>query len=256
MATNKVKLWGTILRGVAVLLLLLGFLFLLIEGTVETKESVWAISVSNGERVDLDSEYSYGSENFFGRMRRLEYIGFSVLLEKIAIAAFALGLCYMVASIFVKFLKKIYFCAIPLSVVGLLIAILIENDTLYSVPNLSDSLGHVYGYNVFSNTTIEFDLVLIPSIVCVFLAFALMLAASVLEMVAKKRLGSERCDQNITVAPVNEANGLEVVEKATTVQNCETTVLAEDLKKFKDLLDAGIITQEEFEAKKKQILGL
>lgn len=28
-----------------------------------------------------------------------------------------------------------------------------------------------------------------------------------------------------------------------------------DLKKFKELLDAGIITQEEFEAKKKQILG-
>ena len=31
---------------------------------------------------------------------------------------------------------------------------------------------------------------------------------------------------------------------------------AEELKKFKDLLDAGIITQEEFEAKKKQLLGI
>ena len=31
---------------------------------------------------------------------------------------------------------------------------------------------------------------------------------------------------------------------------------AEELKKYKDLLDAGIITQEEFEAKKKQLLGL
>ena len=31
---------------------------------------------------------------------------------------------------------------------------------------------------------------------------------------------------------------------------------AEELKKFKDLLDAGIITQEEFDAKKKQLLGL
>ncbi len=30
----------------------------------------------------------------------------------------------------------------------------------------------------------------------------------------------------------------------------------EDLKKYKDLLDCGIITQEEFDAKKKQILGL
>ncbi len=30
----------------------------------------------------------------------------------------------------------------------------------------------------------------------------------------------------------------------------------DDLKKLKDLLDNGIITQEEFETKKKQILGL
>lgn len=31
---------------------------------------------------------------------------------------------------------------------------------------------------------------------------------------------------------------------------------ADELKKYKDLLDSGIITQEEFDAKKKQILGL
>lgn len=31
---------------------------------------------------------------------------------------------------------------------------------------------------------------------------------------------------------------------------------ADELKKFKDLLDSGIITKEEFDAKKKQLLGL
>jgi len=31
---------------------------------------------------------------------------------------------------------------------------------------------------------------------------------------------------------------------------------AEELKKFKELLDCGVITQEEFDAKKKQLLGL
>ena len=31
---------------------------------------------------------------------------------------------------------------------------------------------------------------------------------------------------------------------------------ADELKKFKELLDVGIISQEEFEAKKKQLLGL
>lgn len=34
------------------------------------------------------------------------------------------------------------------------------------------------------------------------------------------------------------------------------TNTADELKKFKELLDAGIITQEEFDAKKKQLLGL
>lgn len=31
---------------------------------------------------------------------------------------------------------------------------------------------------------------------------------------------------------------------------------ADEIKKFKELLDMGIITQEEFDAKKKQLLGL
>ncbi|MBR5012842.1 MAG: SHOCT domain-containing protein [Clostridia bacterium] len=31
---------------------------------------------------------------------------------------------------------------------------------------------------------------------------------------------------------------------------------ADELKKFKELLDMGVITQEEFDQKKKQLLGL
>jgi len=31
---------------------------------------------------------------------------------------------------------------------------------------------------------------------------------------------------------------------------------ADELLKFKDLLDSGVLTQEEFEAKKRQLLGL
>ena len=36
----------------------------------------------------------------------------------------------------------------------------------------------------------------------------------------------------------------------------EAAVLRDELKKYKELLDNGIITQEEFDAKKKQLLGL
>ena len=40
------------------------------------------------------------------------------------------------------------------------------------------------------------------------------------------------------------------------VNNIQETSNADELKKFKELLDSGIITQEEFDAKKKQLLGL
>lgn len=46
-------------------------------------------------------------------------------------------------------------------------------------------------------------------------------------------------------------------KKAETIQETKPkTDNADELKKFKELLDSGVITQEEFEAKKKQLLGL
>lgn len=42
----------------------------------------------------------------------------------------------------------------------------------------------------------------------------------------------------------------------TTIKQEIPQSSADELKKFKDLLDSGIITQEEFDAKKKQLLGL
>lgn len=44
--------------------------------------------------------------------------------------------------------------------------------------------------------------------------------------------------------------------KSTIIENIISTSNADELKKYKDLLDSGIITQEEFDAKKKQLLGL
>lgn len=42
------------------------------------------------------------------------------------------------------------------------------------------------------------------------------------------------------------------IEQAANSGKCDT----DELKKYKDLLDSGVITQEEFDAKKKQLLGL
>ena len=48
----------------------------------------------------------------------------------------------------------------------------------------------------------------------------------------------------------------ETTQKTVAVPTAAPTSTADELKKFKELLDAGIITQEEFDAKKKQLLGL
>ena len=42
----------------------------------------------------------------------------------------------------------------------------------------------------------------------------------------------------------------------TIIQNEYSRSDADELKKFRELLDTGVITQEEFDAKKKQLLGL
>lgn len=54
---------------------------------------------------------------------------------------------------------------------------------------------------------------------------------------------------------------MERQEKAPAASEQKPTIVAsqsnaEELKKFKELLDSGVITQEEFDAKKKQLLGI
>ena len=44
------------------------------------------------------------------------------------------------------------------------------------------------------------------------------------------------------------------IQETVTIEKPQSS--ADELKKFKELLDSGIITQEEFDAKKKQLLGL
>lgn len=46
------------------------------------------------------------------------------------------------------------------------------------------------------------------------------------------------------------------VASISNIEEVSTASAADELKKYKDLLDSGIITEEEFNAKKKQLLGL
>ena len=58
--------------------------------------------------------------------------------------------------------------------------------------------------------------------------------------------------------PLGSAQAADKTDKAVqAVQEPAASIIpADELKKLKELLDSGILTQEEFEAKKKQLLGL
>lgn len=58
--------------------------------------------------------------------------------------------------------------------------------------------------------------------------------------------------QNIIVETASEVNG----EKASARTQKDNTAPYEEIKQLKELLDMGIITQEEFDTKKKELLGL
>ncbi len=58
----------------------------------------------------------------------------------------------------------------------------------------------------------------------------------------------------IVVSFVKRSTIVTGLPKVEAVVNSGST--ADELKKYKDLLDSGVITQEEFDAKKKQLLGL
>lgn len=62
---------------------------------------------------------------------------------------------------------------------------------------------------------------------------------------------AKKCQELLDVLRQNKILG-----RITSPINAQTVSPADELKKYKDLLDAGVLTQEEFDAKKKQILGL
>ena len=82
------------------------------------------------------------------------------------------------------------------------------------------------------------------TIVLLFLPMVFLLLTGIIEVIFHFTKKGKNAPAEHTAVPV------EKVSQTSTEQNID------DLKKYKDLLDAGIITQEEFDTKKKQLLGL
>lgn len=77
---------------------------------------------------------------------------------------------------------------------------------------------------------------------------------------ADKQLERDKAKiKDYTKCPNCNSADIEELSKAEieTIKSKNTVISpVEELKKYKELLDGGIITQEEFDAKKKQLLGL
>ncbi len=76
-----------------------------------------------------------------------------------------------------------------------------------------------------------------------------------------QRIDIKACPRNIVLLNLKNCEEVSAVLKTLLDQNnsdSSTTNYsnADELKKFKELLDSGVISQEEFDAKKKQLLGL
>ena len=80
----------------------------------------------------------------------------------------------------------------------------------------------------------------------VIVAFLLLIAIVVLSIVKRTSVGVQRVEDDEQLSSSNVSEGLHNANKDDL----------EDLKKLKELLDMGAITQEEFDAKKKELLGL
>ena len=96
------------------------------------------------------------------------------------------------------------------------------------------------GYDGFSNASFLF-----LANVLLFLPMALLLIIGVIEIINHFVKGKNKTLENEVSVPNTMADNV------VTIQTSD----ADELKKYKELLDQGIITQEEFDAKKKQLLG-
>ena len=272
------KILNLIFTCVAIFALVVSFTLLFIRGTTVYEEEMWGVHTSTYKRVDLDSEYTYGSHNFFERMRKLNYEGFGTGIQVFIIILFVVSLALMVVSIFVKFFKNIYFAAPPTLLNAILCIVLAgDNGTGYVLD--SEMLGILYNHRIWTQDTVEFNLVLTPTIILLFFVFALTLAAGILYMVGKRaeaRLAAETAAAEAAAMGTMAPEGVVMAETTTTEEMVapteapvETPVqeqspemdeglssTLETLKQYQQMLEQGVITEEEYEAKRKQLLGL
>lgn len=224
----------------ALLLLALTVAFLFIPFTASVKTSMIASEYMYGSGKTLSSETDYREVNYFdytdAHGEAMEYIFIAVLVLCIAV---------IIASFFVKFLDKVFFAALPLIAIVLYIIVLDGADVNHVLS--SGRPVNIGGLYVRTEKTIRYSLSIAP-IILLALATITQAAYGALDIVKKIK------EKNAATASMNNEDAS--AEQADDNAQAQQNERFDDLKKYKELLDQGIITQEDFDEKKKQFLGL
>ncbi len=242
------RLVGMLVQISKAALLALSFLCLLIpySGTYRKVMRTYG-SYYGSKTATLDS--SHVSENFFGRIERLDSYGSNFVLEYIFLFLLIAALIIAVLGIFpkLKLFKKIYFAIPTLATLVVFLWYVIDHDA-WHVRKLSS----VYSYSLEGHITFEmWSGGTIPILIFIITVLSLQIAdAFILPRIFKESpaeegtAGVETSDADVTTAETEVAVAAEAVNAA------------DELRKYKELYDAGVITEDEFNAKKKQLLGL
>ena len=229
-------------------LLVLAFLLLVIISfsATETQE---LYATSGGQRYSVDTDYNYFSTNFFGRMSYLSSEGFAPILEIVFLVVLVINIVVAAVAMIPRceILNKIYFSVLPLAAVVLCIVVMIDGDCDYVL----DIEGPVYleGLKVYLEKDVSFNMILVPSLIGCILAFVISLVPGVLSLLKSKGAKIQNDGVTSSIAP-------QVADKQTPQASTFIGSVPDELKKYKDLLDLGAITQEEFDIKKKELLGI
>lgn len=193
------------------------------------------------ETICLFTPYCFLQEHWAYDTSAWTYHGSSTLkyTENINIFGVSTGLGKILAVIVVALML--------LSAAAFLLAVIQKNNGLtkiyYYTPAISFialAVFAIYAYafaehdttNWREEWTINWLFYVVIAIHIVTIAFSILLKLNKFEPAAARAVDRKRVDSEQTVSS------------------------ADELKKYKELLDAGVITQEEFDTKKKQLLGL
>lgn len=136
-------------------------------------------------------------------------------------------------------------------IMGMTIAITTVNLLLSLVMNNMQALGVTQIYKIIEN-----ELPMLIASVALFVCYKFENFEEVRATVKTAASDSENVteEQATAVSAYNETTKEDSAERSDIVHLQEDAV--KELKQYKDLLNSGILTQEEFDAKKKEILGL